>query len=145
MTVEVLEPGLLTSVQDAVGRRRWRHLGVPAGGTADPWAARLANRLVGNPDHAPLLEITLLGPSLRALDEASVALVGAIDATVDGVPMPPLIARKLHAGSLLRLTDGRDARAYLAFGGGILVETVLDSASTDIRPGFGGLDGRALR
>lgn len=145
MTIEVLDPGMLTSVQDAVGRRGWRHLGVPAGGAADPWSARLANRLVGNPDDAALLEITLLGPTLRTLDPATVALAGAIDATVDGLPWAANAARQLRPGSTIRLTEGRDARAYLAIAGGIVVEPVLGSASTDLRTGFGGWDGRALR
>ena len=59
MTIEILEPGPLTSVQDPFGRPGWRHLGVPVGGAADAWSARLANRLVGNAEGAPLLEITL--------------------------------------------------------------------------------------
>nr|MBA3740956.1 allophanate hydrolase subunit 2 family protein [Chloroflexota bacterium] len=53
--IEVLEAGALTSVQTAGGRPAWRHLGVPIGGAVDPWSARLANRLVGNPDDAALL------------------------------------------------------------------------------------------
>ena len=59
VTIEILEPGPLTSVQDPFGRPGWRHLGVPVGGAADPWSARLANRLVGNGDDAALIEITL--------------------------------------------------------------------------------------
>ena len=145
MTIEVLDPGLLTSIQDAVGRRGWRHLGVPGGGAVDPWSARLANRLVGNPDDAALLEITILGPTLRTLEPATVALVGAIDATVDGLPWAADASRRLRAGAAIRLTEGRAARAYVAFAGGIIVEPVLGSASTDLRTGFGGLEGRALR
>ena len=145
MTLEVLEPGLLTSVQDAVGRRAWRHLGVPAGGAADPWSARLANRLVGNADEAPVLEITLLGPTLRCAAPLTVALAGRLDATIDGLPWPSFAARRVRAGSLIRITDGEDARGYLAVSGGLVVETVLGSASTDLRTGFGGLYGRALR
>jgi 5-oxoprolinase (ATP-hydrolysing) subunit C len=145
VTIEVLEPGALTSVQDAVGRRGWRHLGVPAGGAADAWSARLANRLVGNPDDAALLELTLIGPTLRVLEASTAAFVGALDATVDGMPWPPGSARELRPESIVRVADGPDARAYLAFGGGIFVEPVLGSSSTDLRTGFGGLDGRALR
>ena len=145
MTIEILEPGILTSVQDAVGRRGWRHLGVPAGGAADAWSARLANQLVGNLDDAALLELTLIGPTLRVLDATAAALVGALDASIDGMPWRPGSARELRAGSIVRVSDGDDARAYLAFGGGIVVEAVLGSSSTDLRTGFGGLDGRALR
>ena len=145
MSIEVLEPGVLTTVQDAFGRRDWRHVGVPLGGAADPWSARLANRLVGNPDDAPLLELTLAGPTLRFTEPALVALVGEMAATLDGLPLPPSVARAVRSGAQLRIGEGRDARGYLAIGGGLEVESLLGSASTDLRSGFGGLDGRALR
>ena len=143
--IEVLEPGLLTSVQTARGRPGWRHLGVPVGGAADAWSARLANRLVGNPDGAALLEITLAGPTLRFHGAARVAMTGSpFEATVDGVALPPFAARDVRPGALLRIGGGDGARAYLAFGGGIEVEHVLGSPATDLRTGFGGLEGRAL-
>ena len=145
MTIEVLEPGALTSVQDATGRPAWRHLGVPAGGAADPWSARLANRLVGNAEAAPLLELTLIGPVLRFARGTLVALVGRFEATVDGLPMAPGAARVVRAGGILRIGAGEDARGYVAVAGGIAVEHVLGSAATDLRTGFGGFEGRALR
>ena len=145
MTIEVVEPGALTSVQDPVGRPGWRHLGVPAGGAADPWSAILANRLVGNEDGAAVLEITLIGPTLRVLQPTVVALVGRFDATIDGLRLPTEVGRSVRAGSLLRIEGGDDARGYVAVAGGIDVEAVLGSASTDLRSGFGGVEGRALR
>jgi biotin-dependent carboxylase-like uncharacterized protein len=146
VSVEVLEPGLLTSVQTPSGRIGWRHLGVPVGGAADAWSARLANRLVGNPDDAAALEITLIGPVLRLSAPASLALTGSrFAATLDGLPVPPFTAMRARAGSTLRVGEGDGARAYLAFGGGMAVPELLGSAATDLRSGFGGHDGRALR
>jgi len=145
VTVEILEPGALTSVQDAVGRRAWRHLGVPAGGAADPWSARLANRLAGNADDAALLEVTLVGPAVRVEEPMMVALVGSLEATIDGLPWPSNTSRPVRTGSVIRVADGLDARGYLAFGGGLAVPPVLGSPSTDLRTGFGGIEGRALR
>lgn len=145
VSIEVIEPGFLTTVQDPSGRRGWRHVGVPAGGAADPWSARLANRLVGNPDDAALLELTLAGPSLRFTEPALVVLVGEMSATLDGLPLRPNAARPVRVGAQLRIGEGRDARACLAVGGGLAIEPLLGSASTDLRSGFGGLDGRALR
>jgi antagonist of KipI len=107
--------------------------------------ARLANRLAGNHDAAAVLEVTLIGPALRVPAPTRVALAGRFEATIDGVPFPPFASRVVPAGSTIRIADGTDARGYLAFGGGILVEPVLGSASTDLRTGFGGPDGRALR
>jgi biotin-dependent carboxylase-like uncharacterized protein len=143
--IEVVEPGLLTSIQDAAGRREWRHLGVPVGGAVDPWSARLANRLVGNPDEAAVLEMTMQGPTLRFEARTSVALVGRLEASVDGMPLSAGAGRALRPGSVLRVGPGDGARGYLAVGGGIDVEPVLGSRSTDLRGGFGGLEGRALR
>ena len=144
--IEVVEAGTLTSVQTASGRTAWRHLGVPVGGAVDAWAARLANRLVGNPDDAPLLEFTLSGPLLRFERSTAITLTGAtFDATLDGMPVPPNVGRLVRAGGVLRIGDGDGARGYLAVAGGIVEEPVLGSAATDLRSGFGGHDGRALR
>jgi biotin-dependent carboxylase-like uncharacterized protein len=145
VTIEVVEHGALTSVQDSIGRPGWRHLGVPAGGAADPWSATLANRLVRNEDDAAVLEITIIGPTLRILVPTVVALVGRFAATVDGLALPAEAGRSVRAGSLLRIEGGDDARGYVAAAGGIDVEPVLGSASTDLRSGFGGVEGRALR
>ncbi|MDQ4034746.1 MAG: biotin-dependent carboxyltransferase family protein [Chloroflexota bacterium] len=144
--IEVVEAGILTSVQTASGRPGWRHLGVGVGGAADAWSARLANRLVGNPDDAPLLEMTLSGPLLRFERSTAVAMAGAtFDATLDGMPMPAGVGRLVRAGGVLRIGDGDGARGYLAVAGGIAEEPVLGSAATDLPSGFGGHDGRALQ
>jgi antagonist of KipI len=144
--IEVVEPGALTSVQTAGGRPGWRHLGVPVGGAADAWSARLANRLVGNADEAPLLEVTLVGPVLRFTAPTSIAMAGAaFEATLNGVLVSRHSGQSVRAGSTLRMGAGGGARAYLAAGGGILVDEVLGSAATDLRTGFGGHDGRPLR
>lgn len=144
--IEVVEPGALTSVQTADGRPGWRHVGVPVGGAADAWSARLANRLVGNDGDAALLEVTLAGPELRFHAETSIALTGAaFDATLDGLPLLPFVGRRVRRGALLRIGMGDGARGYLAVAGGIRVPAVLGSMSTDLRTGFGGHEGRALR
>jgi 5-oxoprolinase (ATP-hydrolysing) subunit C len=145
VTIDVVEPGLLTSVQDAVGRDRWRHLGVPQGGAVDPWSAWLANRLVANPEDAGVLEMTMIGPVLRFGEPATIALVGRLDATVDGLPLPVSTARSVRAGAILKVGSGDGARAWLAVRGGIDVPEVLGSRSTELRAGFGGFEGRPLR
>ncbi|HET6434425.1 MAG TPA: biotin-dependent carboxyltransferase family protein [Xanthomonadaceae bacterium] len=146
MSVEVLAPGLLTTVQDG-GRAGWRHLGVGVAGALDPYAHALANLLVGNAPDAAALEITLAGPRLRFERAVEIALCGAdIDARCDGIALPRARPLRLPAGSELALGACRmGARAYLAVAGGIAVEPVLGSRSTDLRGGFGGLAGRALR
>ena len=63
MSITVLKSGLQTTIQSRP-RVGMRHLGVPAGGAADPLSLALANRLVGNAWYEPALESTLLGPTL---------------------------------------------------------------------------------
>ena len=145
MTIEVLEPGPLSSVQDAFGRPDWRHVGVPVGGAADPWSARLANRLVGNPDGAALLEITLGGVVVATDDATWMAMTGGLRASVGGIDLPIGEAWRLRPGATVSIGPGAGARGYLAVGGGLAVEPVLGSPATDLRSGFGGMDGRALR
>ena len=74
MTVEVLKPGLITTVQDA-GRPGYYHVGIPLSGALDQYAFRCANLLVGNDEGAAVLEAALMGPELlfhapRRLTEA---------------------------------------------------------------------------
>ncbi|MDP9243937.1 MAG: urea amidolyase family protein, partial [Chloroflexota bacterium] len=144
LEIEVLDGGLLTTVQDVIGRQGFRRYGVQAGGAADRTAAVLANRLAGNPDPAAVLEVTLLGPSLRLSAPARVGLAGAdLGAMLDGRPLAPGTS---GIGRLISFGERRaGARAYLAIAGGIEVEGVLGSRSTDLRSGFGGLGGRAIR
>ena len=145
MTIGILEPGPLTTVQDPFGRTGWRHVGVPVGGAADPWSARLANRLVGNPDEAPLLEIAL-GGALVGVDRPTwMALTGGLRAESGGIELPIHEAWRLRPGGSVRIQGSDGARSYLAIGGGLVVESVLGSVATDLRTGFGGLEGRALR
>jgi biotin-dependent carboxylase-like uncharacterized protein len=146
MSFEVLTPGLLTSVQDT-GRHRSRALGVRVGGAADQHSLQIANLLVGNDPGAAALEMTLAGPSLRLRRTATIALCGAtIDAHVDGIALPGWRPITLPAGCVLTLgACRRGARAYLAIDGGIDVPMLLGSRSTDLRAGFGGYAGRALR
>jgi len=134
--IEVLAPGPLTTVQDG-GRTGWLSLGVPTAGPADWLSHTVANRLVGNPDGAAALELTLSGPQLRFTSPALVAVVGAA-ATVDGAALPAGSAYRVPAGGTLLV--GRAApgvRGYLAVAGGVDVPAVLGSRSTDTLAGLG--------
>jgi antagonist of KipI len=150
MTLQVLTPGLLTTVQDA-GRQGWRHLGVARCGVLDPISASLANRLVGNDDDAAVLELTLQGPTLQFDAPVRIAICGAMIAARFepdvGEPCTVYGGRpiELPAGTLRLGTLHGGARAWLAFAGGIDVPQVLGSRSTDLRGCFGGFEGRALR
>ncbi|WP_406056438.1 biotin-dependent carboxyltransferase family protein [Streptomyces sp. NBC_01077] len=136
--VAVVRAGALTTVQD-LGRTGYAHLGVPRSGALDPAAVRLVNRLVGNPETAAVLETTVDGCALRPRCAVTVAVGGApCPVRVDGRPAAWGTAVRVPAGSVLEIgTATRGLRAYVAFGGGIDVEPVLGSRSTDLLSGLG--------
>ena len=142
----VIRPGLLTTVQD-LGRWGSQALGVPVSGAMDTFAHRLANALVGNVGGMATLEVTLLGPELRAECALVAAVAGAEFAvTVEGRPVPHQAAFTVDAGATLRFGERRGgSRAYLAVAGGIATEAVLGSRATHLVSGMGGHGGRGLR
>ena len=145
-TMRVLESGLHTTVQD-LGREGYGPMGVSPSGAADAVALRLGNRLVGNPEGAAALEMTLVGGGFVFVDDAVVALTGSdFGATLDGAGVAPWSSVVARAGATLRLGPTRTgARAYLCVHGGLVVKPFLGSASTHTMTGLGGLEGRALR
>jgi len=128
----VLEPGALTTVQDR-GRLGLAHLGVPRAGPLDDRAADLANRLLGNPPEAAVLEVTLGEFSARAGRGHWVAVTGApCPVVVDDAPAAHAEAVWVPAGAVLRVGRPRTGvRSYVAVAGGFDVEPVLGSRSTD--------------
>jgi biotin-dependent carboxylase-like uncharacterized protein len=138
--LEVVQPGALTTVQD-LGRPGHRASGLPVSGAMDAFALRVANLLVGNPEGAAALEITLRGPELVFLADTVVAVAGAEFAGVPAWrPIPVRTGERLKFGECLR-----GCRAYLAIAGGIDVALALGSRSTYLRGELGGYAGRALR
>ncbi|MFF2308337.1 biotin-dependent carboxyltransferase family protein [Streptomyces sp. NPDC058128] len=136
--VVVVRAGALTTVQD-LGRVGYAHLGVPRSGALDPAAVRLVNRLVGNSETAAVLETTVDGCALRPRCAVTVAVGGApCPVRVDGRPAAWGTAVRVPAGAVLDVGAAtRGLRGYVAIGGGIEVEPVLGSRSTDLLSGLG--------
>ncbi len=149
--VTVLRPGMMASVQD-LGRYGFRQRGICPGGALDALALSLANRLVGNPDEAAGLELTMGACELRFEAPTRIALTGDdFGARLDGEPLWPGWSFPVAAGQVLKL-EGANAwaakeglRSWLAIAGGIDVPVILGSRSTDLKAGFGGHQGRALK
>ncbi len=146
-TFGVLSAGTMTTVQDWPGRLGLWEVGVPPSGPFDALSFRLANRMAGNPEGAPALEITMIGPALRFNAPAIVAVAGAPvlvlkngDAVATDRPI------ELAAGDTLKIgrIEGAGMRCYLAIAGGIESPDYLGSASTFTLGKFGGPFGRAL-
>ena len=84
MSITVLNPGLLTTVQDQ-GRVGYQQFGVSVSGVMDPRSATLANILVGNEDGEAVLECTMMGPHLQFNETNCIAITGGdLGATLDG-------------------------------------------------------------
>jgi urea carboxylase len=145
--VEVMAPGIYTTIQDYPGRVGHWDVGLPPSGPMDDFAFRLANRIVGNTEAEAGLECTLAGPTLKFHADTAVAITGApAEATLDGEPVPFWAPIPVKAGQTLaigRATAG--CRTYLAVRGGFDTPVYLGSRSTFVLGQFGGHAGRTLR
>jgi urea carboxylase len=147
-SAEVIESGIQTTVQDYPGRRGMLAQGFFPAGPMDHFALRAANLLVGNPDSAAALEITLGNFSLRLDADATIAVCGA-DAplTVDGAEIASWESHRVPAGAVLAIgiAPGPGFRFYLAVDGGFDVPLLFGSRATYTMGALGGLDGRPLQ
>lgn len=145
MSIQVIKPGLATTVQD-LGRPGYYHLGIPLSGALDQYAHRFANLLVGNDEGAAALECTLIAPELEFQEDTCFAVAGAnLEITLSGQTVDSHTCHAAKAGDRLKFGFMKaGARAYIAFSGGIDVPVVLGSRSTYALGAFGGLAGRKL-
>jgi urea carboxylase len=151
-TVEILDAGVQTTVQDYPGRMGLWAVGIPPSGPMDAYAHRYANHLLGNDVAAASLEMTLQGATLRFHCDTTIALAGAeMGAVLTGRDGKRTLdnwrAHYVQAGDTLRCgaISGAGLRAYLAVGGGIDTPEYLGSRATFTLGQFGGHGGRALR
>lgn len=144
MTLEVVQAGFLTTIQD-LGRGGYERYGVPESGAMDRFALVAGNRLVGNPDGAAAIEMAVLGTELCARQNCLVAATGGFFLCINGERFSGWLAVWARQGSSIRvIPDGSGAWGYLAVRGGVRVPEVMGSRATYLRGGFGGLEGRAL-
>ncbi len=141
----IRNPGPMTTVQD-LGRPAFLDRGVPLSGALDPFACRVANLLVGNPEEAAILEITVMGPTLEVLAPADIALTGAeMGMTINRVSVPGWRTMRVTPGDIIRIPRAvQGCRACLAVTGGIDVPLMMGSRSTFVRAKIGGIEGRGL-
>ncbi|BCB02248.1 biotin-dependent carboxyltransferase family protein [Bacillus sp. KH172YL63] len=144
--IAVKKPGLLSTIQD-LGRYGHQKHGVIVSGSMDPLAHKISNLLVGNPESAATLEITLMGPALQFKETSLISICGGdLSPSIDGKPVPLRRSLLIKAGSTLRFKSAKNGcRSYLAVAGGFNVPPVMNSRSTYIRAGIGGMAGRALQ
>lgn len=146
MTIKVIRPGLLTSIQD-LGRYGYQKYGVIVSGGMDAYSLRLANLLVGNAENEAVLEISLSGPALQLEKGTLFSITGGdISPTIHGEPVPMGKPVYLRESGVLQFGACKSGcRCYFSVAGGIAVAAVMGSKSTYLRAGIGGYKGRALQ
>lgn len=146
-SIQVLSGGTATTVQDWPGRLGLWDVGVPPSGPMDDRSFRLGNRLLGNPEGAAGLELTMSGPSLRFNAPTRICLTGAdFQAKLDGADIAPGVVTSVAAGQELSLgrVSGPGMRGYILFEGGLDIADYLGSKSTFELGQFGGHAARRL-
>lgn len=146
MSMSVIKPGLLTSIQD-LGRKGYQQHGVIVSGAMDPYSLRIANMLVGNKEGEGALEITLMGPTLKVEKDCLIAITGGdLTPTVNGQVVPMWRPIFLKKDAILAFGGCRSGcRTYLSVAGGFNIPSVMNSKSTYLKGGLGGYKGRALQ
>lgn len=146
MSIQVVQPGLMTTIQD-LGRFGSQKYGVVVSGSMDAYALRIANILVGNEEHEGAMEMTLLGATLQFTTDTLIALTGGdFQATIDGKPAPMWRPLLIPKDAILKCTSAKKGcRGYISFAGGLDIPVMMNSKSTYTRAQLGGFKGRALQ
>lgn len=143
---KIIKPGLFTTIQDQ-GRTGYQKFGLAVSGSADYYAHRMANLLVGNHQSSAVVEVTLLGLRMKALSDHVIAVTGGdLDFRINNVPAPMWTSLKVNEGDVVDFLHCKSGcRAYIGITGGIAVPEVLGSRSTDPIGKIGGIEGRPFQ
>ena len=146
MGIKILNPGLLTSIQD-LGRVGYQKFGISPSGALDQTALKIANFLVNNPAGEAALEMTLMGAVIEFTASNVIAVTGGIfSPTLNDSPIPLYTAIAVKSGDTLSFGVAKTGcRSYIAFSGGLDVPVVMGSKSTNLKCKLGGYQGRQLK
>ncbi|TYR79365.1 biotin-dependent carboxyltransferase family protein [Priestia megaterium] len=146
MSIKVIRPGLLTTIQD-LGRYGFQKDGIIVSGAMDKLALRIGNLLVGNDEGKAALEVTLMGPRLQFENDALIAMTGGnLSPVIDGEPVKMWRPVYVLKGSVLQFgVPVSGCRSYIAVSGSFAIDKVMGSTATSLRAELGGMNGRALQ
>ena len=146
MGIRVLKGGMLTTVQD-LGRTGYQSQGFSVAGVMDVRSFRIANLLLDNPENEPVLEFTLIGPTLEFTSATIIAITGGdFQPTVNEEPVPMYTALYMNKGDILKFKSARTgSRGYIAFSSYLDVPVVMGSRCTNLKSKIGGFKGRKLQ
>jgi len=139
---KVIKAGVLDLMVDQ-GRFMAGRYGLSRSGALDAPLAKLANQLLGNDVDAPLLELTLLGPTLECLSDAVAVVTGqTMIPVVNGVELEPYKTFHISKGDTLSFkSTNQSVRSYLAVSSGFESKSFMGSSSVDLK----GYIGQALK
>lgn len=144
--IKIINGGMLSTVQD-LGRFGVMQNGFTQSGAMDSFSMKIANKLCGNDLNAPVIEMTMLGITTEFCEDSVFAVSGGrFDMTLSGKPIRTNKAYKAKAGDVLTVRTAKSGmRCYLAVSGGFDVPMFMGSASTNLKIGVGGFEGRKLK
>ena len=128
--IEVLQPGLFTSIQD-LGRFGFQKFGVPHSGVMDRYAMRICNLILGNTEEVAVMEITMQGPHLKFNAATSICISGAdLSPQLNGEPVLQNVEIAIGSGDILKFGKRRSGfRAYMGISGGFHTQSIMNSLS----------------
>ncbi len=145
-SMRIINPGILTTIQD-IGREGYQQYGVPVAGAMDKSSMKLANILVGNDRNEAVLEITMMGPTIKFNSNLTIAITGAkCSPTINDKEVEMYRTIYIAKGDILKFSTTKDGfRVYLAVSGGFKLSETMGSKSTYLRGKIGGLEGRKVK
>lgn len=146
MSIRIIKPGICSAIQD-LGRTGYRSLGIGPGGVMDFFAASVANFLVGNDEKAALIEMHFPGATIVFQSAARISITGAdFEAHINDTSVPLYQPLYITNGDVLSFKKNNSGvRAYIAIGGGMMMDQWLGSYCTHIKVSAGGYKGRLLQ
>lgn len=146
MGIRILKAGMMTTVQD-LGRTGYQSQGFPVAGVMDVRSFKIANLLLDNPENEPVLEFTLIGPTLEFTADTIISITGGdFQPALNGKPAPMYTAIYVNKGDVLKFGSARTgSRGYVAFSCYLRVPVVMGSRCTNMKSSIGGFKGRKLQ
>ena len=146
MGIRILKAGMMTTVQD-LGRTGYQSQGFSVAGVMDVRSFKIANLLLDNPENEPVLEFTLIGPTLEFTASTIIAITGGdFQPTINGEPAPMYTAIYINKGDILKFGSARTgSRGYVAFASYLDIPVVMGSRCTNMKSSIGGFKGRKLQ
>jgi biotin-dependent carboxylase-like uncharacterized protein len=128
--IKFISKGLYTTIQDD-GRFGYRNIGVPSSGYMDRESAQTANLIIDNPINNPVIEATLIGPTIKFEKSTFICITGSdFNPMLNESRISLYTPVKVNKGDILKINNSSfGSRCYISIKGGIKVDKVLGSKS----------------